>query len=146
MTEPHTDYTFDVVDGFISHVQGDRDNSTKLCNFACKIIEERVVTNGIISRIEFLVEGHFNDGMPLPTISVPAEKFNSLGWVSQYGSRAIVYPVKQVKDLLPMAIRMISGAVSQKTVVSHTGWVESSHGHVYMTNHFCPAKLGVIAV
>lgn len=134
MTGAHSDYTFDIVEGCISHVHGDGDNSAKLCNFACKIIEEHTVTNGIISRIEFLVEGYFSDGTLLPAVSVPAERFNSLGWVSQYGSRAIIYPVKQVKDLLPLAIRMISGVVPKKTVVSHTGWVESPHGHVYMTN------------
>jgi len=134
MTGAHSDYTFDIVDGCISHVHGESDNSTRLCNFTCKIIEERTVTNGIISKIEFLIEGYFSDGTLLPTVSVATEKFNALGWVSQYGSRAIVYPVKQVKDLLPMAIRLISGDVPKKTVVSHTGWVESSHGHVYMTN------------
>ena len=136
MLNPHGNFNFGIIEGCISQVHGDDDNNDKLCNFSSVIFEERTVTDGINSKIYFLIEAALCDGSSLPSICVPSDKFDSLRWISEYGSLAMVYPIKQVKHLLPLAIRVISGVVPKKTVVSHTGWTESTNGlgHTYLTN------------
>lgn len=126
---------YDVVNGCLAFLPTtDTDATVKLCNFSAEITSEYSVTDGIVKRIFYTIKGTLSDGTPLQTLIVSAENFNSLKWVNDYGSSAIIYPVKSARSHIPVAIKFLSASVSQQIMVAHTGWVASGESHCYLTN------------
>jgi hypothetical protein len=80
-----------------------------LCNFTAIIREEVVVDDGADARQYLCLEGHFDDGRPLPSVRILAAEFSSMGWVlAEYGASGRIFPGAGRKDWLRDAIQAFS--------------------------------------
>lgn len=101
---------------------GDTTVSVPLSNFTARITAEEVRDDGAERRVVFTIAGKIGDE-PLPEVTVPAERFNGMGWVTEsWGNRAVVYAGQGAKDHLRAAIQLLSGDVPRRTVYEHLGW------------------------
>src|SRR5690606_40074516 len=76
--------------------------------------------------------GHSGDD-PRPQVTVPAERFNSMGWVTEsWGNRAVVYAGQGAKDHMRAAIQLLSGDVPRRTVFEHLGWRKIDRRWLYL--------------
>ena len=65
--------------------------------------------------------------------SVPASQFANMGWaVEQLGAGAIVYPGFGLNDHARTAVQLLSGAIPERCVYTHTGWREVDDGWVFL--------------
>lgn len=116
-----------VLNGRLTWLKRERDGvaPVALCNFSCRIVEERDVDDGAERRRVLLIEGELANGSKLPRIEVPAASFAGLAWVtSEWGSRAIVSAGQSTRDRLREAIQVLSGSPERRTIMACTGWGE----------------------
>ncbi len=100
-----------------------------LCNFQATITKEIIKDDGVEQSRLFELQGSLQNGKTLPKISVPADKFSSLGWVvSMWGAEANVEAGTSVKDKLRAAIQHLSTSIETETVYTHIGWRRTSDG------------------
>jgi hypothetical protein len=110
-----------------------------LCDFVCQIIEEVTQDDGLQDQSFLRIEGRRNDGLPLPSVDVPANKFYSTqaNWVNEhYGTLAFVYPGASKRDNLRAAIHLYSklkGDVPRRHVFRYTGWKRINDQWHYLT-------------
>jgi hypothetical protein len=110
----------------------DRHN-TQLTNFTARIIAETTRDNGVERTRCLTLEGHLADGTALPTIDIPASKFNAMEWVvDQWGAAAVIFAGSGTKDHVRTAIQLLSTGVRQRTVYEHVGWRELGSDWVYL--------------
>ena len=104
--------------------EDDAESGFMLCNFAAWITTEIRFQDGVNKETFLTIEG-VKDGTPLPPVTVNAEKFNALGWVTtEWGVSCVIRAGSGVKDDLRTAIQMFSTDVQRETVYRHTGWVD----------------------
>lgn len=97
----------------------------ELAGFSARIAEERVVDDGLASRVEFVVTGALPDGSPLPTAEVPANSFDGMAWVTRHwGVRAVVAAGQGSKDKLREAIQRQSSDACRSVIYEQAGWRE----------------------
>ena len=66
-------------------------------------------------------------------VSVPASQFADMGWpVELLGAGAIVYPGFGLKDHARAAVQLLSGAIPERSVLTHTGWRKVDDGWVFL--------------
>jgi hypothetical protein len=96
----------------------------KLCNFSAYIIREITYDDGIEPRTHYKIEGKLADGVILPTVDVPASKFKSMDWATQWGGRAILGVGPYNNEHLRAAIQHVSLERKYKrgAVYTHIGW------------------------
>ncbi len=111
----------------------------QLCDFVCQITEEVTQDDGLQDQSFLRIEGRRNDGLTLPTVDVPTNKFYSTqaNWVNEhYGTLAFVYPGSSKRDNLRAAIHLYSklkGDVPRRHVFRYTGWKQISDQWHYLT-------------
>lgn len=94
-----------------------------LCNFQARITEEVLKDDGVEQTLVFTIDGNLANNRPLPTITVPADKYNALNWVvGSWGAAANVEAGAGVKDRLRSAIQFLSFNIKRKTIFTHLGW------------------------
>lgn len=94
-----------------------------LAHFEARIAEELVLDDGAEQRRLYRIEGRLPDGQALRIITVPAEEYPSMNWVSRaWGCRAVIAAGAARKDALREAILHLSGTVPQRYLYAHTGW------------------------
>jgi hypothetical protein len=94
-----------------------------LCNFTARITEVVTKDDGAEQTSRFTVAGDQPDGKFLPPVSVPAEEFAGLGWVTPaWHGEAVVYAGQGTRDHVRAAIEMLSRSRARRTVYAHTGW------------------------
>ena len=111
--------------GMIAWRKETRDGSVSvpLCNFTAQIVAEEVIDDGAERCTILGIEGTMPDGRRLTYARVPAERFNSLSWVTEsWGTAPVIFAGHGTKDHLRAAIQMLSGAVPRRTVYGHLGW------------------------
>jgi hypothetical protein len=99
-----------------------------LCNFTARITKDIKIDDGS-DRIErcFIIEGNLGHAR------VPAERFDSMSWVTrELGCRAILTPGPHHKDHLAAAIKNLSTEVKEQTVYAHLGWRKIGDRWVYL--------------
>lgn len=124
-----------VVNGAICYEKDTREGPVlvPLCNFDARITGEEVRDNGAERRVLFSVAATLQSGTPLPALSVPADQFPSLGWVTPgWGNRAVIYAGSGTKDHLRTAVQLLSGSPPQRTVYEHLGWRKTGAGWFYL--------------
>lgn len=136
---PLQNHPFVVHEGKISHSIFDhRDEEIKnipLCNFTARIESELTYDSGFDQKVIFKIEGHTADGEVLPVALVPADKFSALSWIpTSWGSRAIINPGFQTRDLLRAAIQYLSNETKSVTVFTHTGWVSFQNQFYFLSS------------
>lgn len=111
----------------------------QLCDFVCQITEEVTQDDGLQDQSFLRIEGRRNDGLTLPAVDVPTNKFYSTqaNWVNEhYGTLAFVYPGSSKRDNLRAAIHLYSklkGDVPRRHVFRYTGWKQISGQWHYLT-------------
>ena len=95
-----------------------------LTNFTARITEDINRDDGQQGRREFLLEGRRESGGALPVIRTPANKFDSLGWLREWGSAVSVAPGTSLRPHVCNAILALSHAagIKRQTVYTHTGY------------------------
>jgi len=107
---------------------------TPLCNFDARAVEDVVKDSGIEQLRFFVIEGRLASGKPLPRVQLPANRFNSMGWVSEeWGMEAVIAAGVTLKDRLREAIQLRSGDVIQRRIYTHTGWRQLGGKYVFLT-------------
>jgi hypothetical protein len=100
-----------------------RPDSRPLANFAARIEEEISRDDGLKKTKEFHITGSLDTGRPLPPAQVPADKFDSLGWVKkEWGAGASVAPGRSLGPHLVNAIQAHSQGFKRHTIYAHSGW------------------------
>ncbi|MGZ4848601.1 MAG: bifunctional DNA primase/polymerase, partial [Halobacteriota archaeon] len=95
---------------------------TPLCNFTAQIIKEIAKDDGAELTHYYVIAGKTAKGRDLPPIEVPADKLDSMQWISQWGVDAIVEAGYGLKDHLRAAIKYHSLGVERQSVYTHIGW------------------------
>ncbi|WP_036247027.1 cell wall-binding protein [Methylobacter sp. BBA5.1] len=120
-----------------------------LCDFVCQIKEEVTQDDGLQDKAILVIEGRRNDGLMLPAVEVPVNKFYSTqgNWVNEhYGTLAFVYPGTAKRDNLRAAIHLYSkmnGDVPRRHLFRYTGWKQINDQWHYLTGSGAIAKDGL---
>ena len=106
----------------------------RLTNFNAGIIYETTLTNGIDNSKTFTVEGVLHNGTPLSKFDVEANAFDKLEWLpTNWGAKAQVTVGSMYKAHVAAAIKERSNP-TERTVYSHTGWIDKNGKFCYLTN------------
>jgi hypothetical protein len=120
-----------------------------LCDFVCQIKEEVTQDDGLQDKSILMIEGRRNDGLMLPAVEVPVNKFYSTqgNWVNEhYGTLAFVYPGATKRDNLRAAIHLYSklnGDVPRRHLFRYTGWKRLNDQWHYLTGSGAITKDGL---
>ena len=80
-----------------------------LCNFTARVVEEVEQDDGCETSRVFKIEGQLENGQPLPTARVPADRFAGMHWVTKsWGLKAVVTAGFTTRDRLREAIQRFS--------------------------------------
>lgn len=105
-----------------------------LSNFNATIVEEVLSDDGAEQERNLRIAGDVG-GEPLPLISVTAEQFAGLAWVTnQWGSRAIVRAGQSTRDHLRAATQILSPSPQVNQVFAHTGWRLVGNEWIFLHN------------
>ena len=105
--------------------------TVRLTNFGALIATDVLEDDGAEIRRRFEIEARLNGWCRRFTVT--ADAFAGLGWVTEHlGARAIVYPGLGLRDHTRAAIQVLSGAVPERHVYSHTGWRQLPDGWAYL--------------
>lgn len=129
---------YDIVDGCLVHrkiVPSTGDViASPLSNFVAAIVEDITLDDDFVREHTFRIRGRLSDGSDLPTVDIPAAKFNSLTWVPEtWGSRPTIEAGQSAKDHVRAAIQYFSKA-TQRFVYARTGWAEIGGTRVFLTS------------
>jgi len=105
----------------------------KLANFNAEIISEITKDNGVDQTINYNIEGRLRN-TNLPQVEVLAEKFASMNWIHNWGTRAIIEPMSSTKDYVRHYIQSNSNA-TREICFTHTGWRQIDNKWVYLTGN-----------
>jgi DNA primase len=114
-----------VQDGRICHEQGTQNGPMikPLCNFDVRITGQEIRDDGAGRTTLLSLEGSLQSGQLLPPITVSAERYKTMGWVtSSWGARPVVYAGQSTQDHLRAAIQLLHDDYPTRTVYGHTGW------------------------
>ncbi|GAF26896.1 predicted P-loop ATPase and inactivated derivatives [Moorella thermoacetica Y72] len=105
----------------------------KLANFVARPVAEVIRDNGVEREITFELQGTLAGGRPLPAVTVPAERFATMNWVSAaWGMAANLEPGTNAKDRLRHAIQCLAKDVKRETIFTHLGWRRLNGSWVYL--------------
>lgn len=100
---------------------------TRLTNFTARIVVDTVLDNGADTSRRFEIEAGIGDRSH--AFSVPAEQFQSMGWVAtQLGAEALVLPGPSNRDHARAAIQILSGRIAKRRIYTHSGWLQLPDG------------------
>lgn len=111
----------------ISQAGGKDKGGKQLCNFVAEVKTENVTIDGEETEIVYVVDGSC-DGRELDALDVPAEKLNSMKWISQWGFGPVIYPEDRAADLVSLAIRQNSRNVKRCVQFGSLGWQVTPEG------------------
>ncbi len=107
------------------------DVDVPLTNFTACIISDVAEDDGAEVRRRFDIAATLRGRSH--HFSVQASQFANMGWsVEQLGAGAIVYPGFGLKDHARAAVQLLSGAIPERSVYSHTGWRKVDDGWVFL--------------
>ena len=102
-----------------------------LTNFTARITGNVAEDDGAEVRRRFDIEATLHGRSHL--VSVPASQFADMRWpVEQLGAGAIIYPGFGLKDHARTAVQLLSGAIPERRVHTHTGWRKVDAGWVFL--------------
>jgi len=105
----------------------------RLTNFNADIIYETTLTNGMDNSKTFTVKGVLHNGTPLSKLDVEANAFDKLEWLpTNWGAKAQVTVGSMYKAHVAAAIKERSDPI-ERTVYSHTGWINKNGKFCYLT-------------
>jgi hypothetical protein len=103
-----------------------------ITNFVTRITQEITNDDGVEQARAFRLEGNYKSGEQLPAVTISADAFDSMSWVTKhYGASAIIYPEAAFR--LPAAIKTISDSITKQLIFGHTGWRQIEGNWGYLT-------------
>lgn len=108
-----------------------RQGIQKLSNCEIRISKEIVKDDGQEQSRLFLMTGITEEGTVLPEIRVPVPEYGSMNWVSKWGHLAVI-AANNAKDKLREAILLRSRRIDINWIYSHTGWLKTPNGWVFL--------------
>lgn len=120
-----------------------------ITDFAAFIDEELLLSDGASSpATSYRLSGVTERRKRLPPITVSAQEFRSLGFLSKsWGLDATVYGKRGAREHAEVCIQLFSKlrSVRRKIVLTHTGWHQhDAEGWVYLSNDQVIGKDGVV--
>lgn len=107
--------------------------SVRLANFLARPVKEILKDNGISAELFFEIEGILAGGRDLPKITVSADKFPSMNWVTgKWGLEANIAAGAMNKDKVRHAIQALAAGAIRETIYTHTGWRKINDYWVYL--------------
>ncbi len=122
-------------DGFFSYSKPTQNGPVRvpLCNFTAKITAEETVDDGIERQKRFEIVGTTQSGQQLPRVSIRADQFASLNWITPaWGTSAIINAGLANKDHLRAAIAATGINTDKRDILSHSGWRERNGDHIFI--------------
>ena len=121
------DKIYEIADGCIvwRKSTNNGDIPVRLCNFAAQIVGEEVRDDGAEQKTMLAVEGTLKTGRILPRRTIPAERFQGMGWVvTEWGAGAVISAGQAIKDRLREAVQVLSDGFPRRVIFTHIGWRE----------------------
>lgn len=103
-----------------------------LANFEARIIEELIEDNGLETIYFYGIEGTCRRKI-LSKINIPANSFNSMTWLPQWGSQVIIEPGQAIKDYVRHSIQVRSDGIKREVCYTHTGWRKIKNEWCYLS-------------
>jgi hypothetical protein len=95
-----------------------------MSNFTAEITEDICRDDGAGEIREYQLKAKLHSGEPLPSVTLPASSFNSMGWVPDaFGARARIKVGMANQQHTAAAIQYLSSPL-QRRIYTHTGWRE----------------------
>jgi hypothetical protein len=95
-----------------------------MSNFTAEIVEDICRDDGAGEVREYKLKAKLHSGEPLPAVTVPAGRFNSMVWVPDaFGARARIKVGMANQQHTAAAIQYLSSPL-QRRIYIHTGWRE----------------------
>ncbi|MBF0344303.1 MAG: hypothetical protein HQL06_08740 [Nitrospirae bacterium] len=129
-------YYYDTVEGclYLRRKHKGEISDIRLCNFFSIITHEILKNSGLSDERYYVIETMIKNTV-LPTITVHADKFKSLCWLSQIGVDAIIEPGSGKHDHIRHAIQIASHGYTIKiNKHTETGWIDINGVPVYLTS------------
>lgn len=98
----------------------------KIAHFSAWIEEEVTYDDGLETTLVYTICGRSTEDFP--PLSVPAEQFPSMNWVSRWGAHAVICAGSAKKDQLREAILCLSQGITYRHVLTHIGWHKDEEG------------------
>jgi hypothetical protein len=124
-TQPATSGPYRIEGGRIVRERMTKDGPVveSLCNFNAWVHEEVVLDDGAEATRAFQIQGKLENGSPLPSVRIAANRFAGMTWVTEsWGMRTIVRAGLSVKDSLREAVQRLSPEPKLRRIFTHTGW------------------------
>ncbi len=104
--------------------------SVQLTNFAAKIVGDVIRDDGTEQSRQYEVSARLCAAQQWRKGTVAADEFEAMKWLGKLlGARAVVFPGQ--KERASVAIRLLSGEMTERCVVAHTGWRNDGDGWRY---------------
>ena len=96
--------------------------TTVLCSFDARIVEESILDDGFEEKRRFVLEGTAPDGARFPQVTLSADELQSTRWaLERWGHRAVMHPAPWAPGKVCTAILRLSQPETVR-VYRHTGW------------------------
>ena len=107
------------------------DVDVPLTNFTARITSDVAEDDGAEVRRRFDIAATLHGRSH--HVSVPASQFADMRWpVELLGAGAIIYPGFGLNDHARTAVQLLSGAIPERCVYTHTGWRKVDDGWVFL--------------
>lgn len=116
----------------VGSTKDDQPKYEQLCNFTAAITKETRYIDGVNTKTHLTITGKKGTD-ELPTVTIPAERFPGMGWVTNaWGVGCVLAAGSGVKDDLRTAIQLMSDNVETESIYQHTGWTRIHERDVFL--------------
>ena len=118
-------YPFEIRDNclYVTTISKRRSSTTKVCNFAPRIVSEKTVDDGAVTEKTLVLSGVHADGSTLPKVEVTGADLSNFNWLlDKWGAKCIIEVGQRCKDHLRYFIQTTCDSAEQLTEYNVTGW------------------------
>ena len=118
-------YPFEIRDNclYVTTISKRGSSTTKVCNFAPRIVSEKTVDDGAVTEKTLVLSGVHADGSTLPKVEVTGADLSNFNWLlDKWGAKCIIEVGQRCKDYLRYYILTTSDSAEQLTEYHVTGW------------------------
>ena len=118
-------YPFEIRDNclYVTTISKRGSSTTKVCNFAPRIVSEKTVDDGAVTEKTLVLSGIHADGSTLPPVEVNGADLSNFNWLlDKWGAKCIIEVGQRCKDYLRYYILTTSDSAEQLTEYHVTGW------------------------
>ena len=135
-------YPFEIRDNclYVTTISKRGSSTTKVCNFAPRIVSEKTVDDGAVTEKTLVLSGVHADGSTLPKVEVTGADLSNFNWLlDKWGAKCIIEVGQRCKDHLRYFIQTTCDSAEQLTEYHVTGWKKIADKFYYFTDSQYPA-------